>query len=629
MFQTFTGSSRRPRQVNLSGRNNNPFAAVQQTSTPRGSPNAVAQAQQERRARQQERDRLQAARTVQRTWRGHTIRQNVMNQYRQDWDEWNGQLRPELALESGGLKYGGDLLAHLRLLLQFATHRNKSDVRRVIAYSILFDQYVVSSSARSLRVEWARPLSKLAKIILSMVEPGGPGRERVVPQCEIGHMIGLLTHLVEFLPNEIGGYSRLFYSVLGKLILFDRFSVSSVDQQRILGLPLRNSSENSSAIYEGFLVGLLTIPDIQDRLGLRTLARYLSPGLLTKTLKSIITSGLSNGLIQTLPRNNLAWLLAYFIYIRSALTTNNTTVYVSDIDFVAVVSTLLSYLAEDIRQQLSIDGPMSSHSPMPRFIEGQIKTLINQENVTGLLTQSGIFAASTSASNQESDDASILAGYVLTLLHVFPHRGDEIRMWLYLGSTKSQAREGSVISRVPAIRFFWEAVTRTRVYQDICTDSRALMELLKGNRTSMMAKDQSSIEQEWRIILIFLELYTFVLKVMDDEEFIVRGDVVAEQTSWTRLSALDLTQIKNLTTFLKNFAFAMYWYAMDIVGSEETTGNLASYFGQSSSDANNDSYDGDRPNAPNDIVIPGISWISLGYLKGMVTSLLRMIYERE
>ena len=636
MFQTFTGSSRRPRQVNLSGRNTNPFAAVQQTSAARGSPNAVAQAQHERRARQQERERLQAAKTLQRTWRGYAVRHNTRNEYRQAWDEQDAYLKRVLSSEAPNeVLCGREVLAHLQMLLQFATSRNRGDVHRVSEYAVLFDHLLRSPLVESLGSEWIRPLSKLAKVILSMLElvTAGFGQGSTIAHGEVDHMVDALAHTVCLFPNEVGGYSGLFYSILGKLALSENLLGSSLIHEkisRILGLPLRESSESSSMIYEGLLTGFFTIPNIQEHLELRLLAKDLNSEVLTKTLKSITLSKSGKGIIQTLSRRSLCWLLAYFIYIRNVLATNDTAFYVSDIDFVAVVSTLLSHLAVDIGQQSPINGSASSPNPMPKFIQDQIMTLINQESITGLLMHSGIFSASVLTPRNGSDDASILAGYVLTLLQVFPRRSDEIRMWLYLGSTKASNDRDGAHSRVPAIRFFWEAVTRTQVYQDICTDSHALIEFLRGlDRRRIMAKDPYSVEQEWRIILIFLELYTFALKVMDDEEF-MGANAFASQTSWTRLSALDLAQVKDLVTFLKNFAFAMYWYATELLDSEqkETYGSLASYFGQSDSKIES-TRDGDGLSNSDDVAVPGIRWMTLGYLKGMVTGLLRMLYERE
>jgi ubiquitin-protein ligase E3 C len=127
-----------------------------------------------------------------------------------------------------------------------------------------------------------------------------------------------------------------------------------------------------------------------------------------------------------------------------------------------------------------------------------------------------------------------------------------------------------------------------------------------------------------------LELYTFVLKVMDDEEFIKGADDTASQRSWTRQSALKLSQVRDLTTFLKNLAFSMYWYSSQILESEQPAvpQSLASYFGNPSTEAALGS-DLDSATKPEEMAIGSIAGLNLNYLKGTVTGLLRMIYERE
>lgn len=91
MFTTFTGSSRRPRNVNLSGqRNTNPWA----NSTwgpagpaPSGASKSVAQAQADREKRQREREELAAAKKLQRVWRGHRQRREAKVLRCQRWDK--------------------------------------------------------------------------------------------------------------------------------------------------------------------------------------------------------------------------------------------------------------------------------------------------------------------------------------------------------------------------------------------------------------------------------------------------------------------------------------------------------------------------------------------------------------
>jgi ubiquitin-protein ligase E3 C len=87
MFPTFTGSSRRPRNVNLSGQNINPFAAASWTpNASSGASKTVSNAQADRQQRQLERRRLKAAGDIQRTWRGHRARRELRKLRRQEFD---------------------------------------------------------------------------------------------------------------------------------------------------------------------------------------------------------------------------------------------------------------------------------------------------------------------------------------------------------------------------------------------------------------------------------------------------------------------------------------------------------------------------------------------------------------
>lgn len=129
MFPTFSGSSRRLRNVNLSGqKHSNPFAAHSLSpGTGSGASKTVAEAQAGRRQRQQERDELKAARSIQRTWRGHRERQSVKAGRRQALAELydpSSTLQPEqripaafpLLLSAFDVRVDGDQ----KLLVRFA-----------------------------------------------------------------------------------------------------------------------------------------------------------------------------------------------------------------------------------------------------------------------------------------------------------------------------------------------------------------------------------------------------------------------------------------------------------------------------------------------------------------------------
>lgn len=120
MFQTFSGSSRRPRQVNLSGKNVNPFAANPFGPSATGTQKTVAHAQQEREQRQRERERLNASKTIQRVWRGHKVRGDLAESQRRLWDN-----------VQKGSDQGSVPVEQLRLLVAFFSSRRADDLERL------------------------------------------------------------------------------------------------------------------------------------------------------------------------------------------------------------------------------------------------------------------------------------------------------------------------------------------------------------------------------------------------------------------------------------------------------------------------------------------------------------------
>jgi ubiquitin-protein ligase E3 C len=134
MFQTFTGTSRRPRQVNLSGRtSNNPFATSGNTQQ------AVITAQQERERRQRERDRVNAAKILQRTWRGSSCRRGIKRKWREDWDQEDavdpGAELIDIRSTSEPYRSEQEALSQLSRLLQFLNTRDERDVARLLRLS--------------------------------------------------------------------------------------------------------------------------------------------------------------------------------------------------------------------------------------------------------------------------------------------------------------------------------------------------------------------------------------------------------------------------------------------------------------------------------------------------------------
>jgi ubiquitin-protein ligase E3 C len=127
MFQSFSGNSRRPRQVNLSGQNTNPFASNPWSNPGAGANSTVANAQQERQRRQQERERLNASKRIQRVWRGHKARREVAEQRRKEFDELEASTQDNLPSAVA-------LPVELQQLLVFFNARNSADIQRLALF---------------------------------------------------------------------------------------------------------------------------------------------------------------------------------------------------------------------------------------------------------------------------------------------------------------------------------------------------------------------------------------------------------------------------------------------------------------------------------------------------------------
>lgn len=191
--------------------------------------------------------------------------------------------------------------------------------------------------------------------------------------------------------------------------------------------------------------------------------------------------------------------------------------------------------------------------------------------------------------------------------------------------------------KIPAIKYFWQASKSSQIFNIISNDSTKVLALLQPpkhgeGRASISQEDR---DQEWTIILLFFELYTFLLKVMDDEEFFSSASPFAAsdniQSSWTKESALPLKDIRDMTVFLKNLAFTLYWNLADLTSKGDTTtstGDLRNYFTNiTQPSVVSERQEAEAKEHSNDL--PGVTGIPLDYFKGLVTGLLRMLHERE
>ena len=655
MFPSFTGSARPRRQVNLSGRNNNPFAVLsgpRSSSSPSSAHSAIAQAQQERILRQQERERPPAAIRIQKTWRGYKQRKDAANYWRQDWDHREGWDRVDMlnfieensswAL-SPATSYSSDAdcLISLKLLARFADSKDEGDTLRVVYFSSKFLQSL-SPQPNVLVDAWRLPLSRLARLSVAMLNSG------------LGSPLGLEIYetLLAFLRYVSASIPKLFaliceeeFRVLAAIAVDPRYKNKDLIKYTILG-SLQQETPKAEMVYEAFVTQLLTVADIPMIFGgLEDFASALAYEMLASAMEMVLSPLSGRPITDLKSRESLLWLLSYFIHFRRYCFSKRKNRDLPDAQYVKVASKLISFLADDIGNRIDVsfsdltDGNVSRSnphhiSPLPPFVRSEILSLISQENVSSLLANMNTVTISADSAPSPSSDASALASYALTLLRAFPWRRDEIRLWLYRGSASGRSPAVGKKKPLPAIKYFFQAASATSVYERISKNPHETVEMLRPDKTqngsSIPTPSAESTNQQWRVILLFLELYTFVLMVMDDEEFLSGTLESNEQWSWTRQSALTLDQVKNLTGFLKNLAFSMYWSSTEIAGVEavEAKTSLADYFGGPRPVRMDKPQEEPQPKSA-DLSIAGISGMTLTYLKGMVTGVLRMVYERE
>lgn len=162
----------------------------------------------------------------------------------------------------------------------------------------------------------------------------------------------------------------------------------------------------------------------------------------------------------------------------------------------------------------------------------------------------------------ELEAASFLAGYVLTLVYCFPSLSDDIRMRLYLADVSTHR------GPEPTVKFFWKAVAKTSMFSQIASSSGAAKDVFQSYRPppqGQTTNSDSRWDREWRTILLFLELYVFVLRLTDDDDFFAglsssaTSQAGSDPVSRLRLCGLTKTDLSQLSLFLKHLAFTLFY----------------------------------------------------------------------
>ncbi|KAF4969767.1 hypothetical protein FZEAL_10170 [Fusarium zealandicum] len=616
MFSTFTGNSRRPRNVNLSGSTGNPFANT--SWSPAAVSNAtktVSNAQADREKRQAERVKLKAAGKIQRIWRGHRTRAALRESRRAAFDE----------LYSSASNRGPDerLPQAFALLLSFFSLRRNDDIQRAICYAHDTESVDLPKIAPS----GVYP-SRIEQLIRLLVE----ALDKSVSAGQLSHdtqlLVKLTARIITSYPDLILPSVDRYYRVIAKLCQAQNLAGLWPDLVlQALSGPLQAKSERgASIVYHAYAFSFLASSNLyffEDNVA------ALSNTLSLTHLSRAISEGLSSVPVAHSSDDELLWQLAHFIDLSRFGTNNNTssgileTLYTQLSTLSSAISLRLS--TKPLGDSLSDDNSEESLlPPLDPYIATRLMSLVDSNGISQTLRDFSTNLAGSS--HQEFQGTSLLAGYILTLLRCFPTSGDDIRMRLFLEQIPTPSGD------VPTIKFLWHIMSRTAVFQKLRTESEQPVDILRRYLgVTSQESNASTEEQDWRIILLFLELYIFILRLSDDEDFFsgIYPQVLQNNSSTSRIRScsLSLDDVKMLTSFLKNTAFALHYKSQELSRSQEALeaaakSRIDSYFGSRGSLTTQNTNTTPSP-------LKSATRLDLDSLRSILTAAMKMLYERD
>ncbi|KAM0226152.1 hypothetical protein ACHAQD_000065 [Fusarium lateritium] len=614
MFSTFTGNSRRPRNVNLSGAAGNPFANTSWSpSAVSNTTKTVSNAQAEREKRQAERTRLKAAGTIQRSWRGYKTRSELRESQRNTFD----------ALYKPGSDQNPSerLPEAFTLLLSFFALRRDDDIQRAISYA--HDTQSVNLEAIAPSNVHPSRVGQLVQLLLHALDKS----------LSIGNLSGdtnllfkLVVRIVTSSPDLILLAADSYYKVVAKLC-----QAQELDGQwrdivlQAISSPLEAvSQEGILQVYQAFAFSFLTNNNMRF---FEENISVLSNTVTIAHLSRAIVAGYSSTSGARGLQDAQLWQLAHFIDLSHFNTNTDTATGVLE-----TLYTQLAALSSTISVRLSTkqvdddenDSEEPLVAPLDPYVTTKLLSLVDSNGISQTLNEFSTNLAGSS--QQEYQSTSFLAGYILTLLRCFPASSDDIRMRLFLEEIPTPS------GHVPTIKFLWHIMRKTAVYRKLRTESEPPLDVLRRYLGATTGTSSSSEEeQDWRIALLFLELYIFILRLSDDDDFFsgIYPQILQQNPSTSRIRAcsLSLEDVKMLTSFLKNTAFTLHYKAQELSRSRDdleaaSKYRMDSYFGSGGPSATSRG-----PETPSTNKSP--TRLDLDSLRNIVTAAMKMLYERD
>ena len=543
-------------------------------------------------------------------------------------------------------------LSQLRLFVHFQeyrqhTIRDETDTERLLYLARTLRTTFHDLPSCPLTPQWRHNLARLgvttARHIRSVSFKSDFETNEVIPQ-----LATFLEYLSSIIPDEMTKEARLYMQVLAEI--FDAHESADETASSTIAELLSSSPRKgrSPAFYHAFVSEVLYDEKLSNHsLVLQELCSRIDQDLLARILLEQTKQAQRPGSPQAATPNRYLWNLSYLIWMHRhrsrQVEEDDDDDAPSELHFIQAVSGLLALCADEISERWEVqdfpmggdfpmgDEPPKFGTPLPPFIQESLTYLVKQGTVRYAISD----LSRTRLSGGDFGVAQNLADYAVSMLRAFPSKAASIRMWLYQASVPSAAGKS-----VSTIQYLWSTASKTIVFRRIARDHRSVLSVLKEaapesnqiGRPELTLQDVDLWREEWRIILLFLELYTFVLKLMDDDDFFSINKSQsfgytesAQGFSQFRKGALPLSDVGSLTTFLKNLAFTLYWNVADLKDTNDTedSGSIAALFGSSVGHIHHP--------ASGRVIRQTLTGngVSHAYLKGLATGLLRMIHERD
>ena len=366
MFSSFSGRSRKPRQVNLSGQNLNTFSATSWAPDASGTRDTVVSAHQDRQQRQQERKRINSAISIQKAWRRHVNDKKEKDALRKQYDEAHAEIKK---LSAAGVNVQPQLLAQISRLNRFYSSRDWNDKLRLrdLAQNLL----QASMDRQLLQGPEVRQLA------IHIVETIRKFKEFFGQSLEIFSVLSKMD-LVGFSAPQ----ARQYYQVMSELLSHENLSRWQLSHTLLaLKGPLSSRSDGrltqqNLSTYLIFATVVLSHEQIDFKTdnGINIVSEGFNFGNLCQSLYEHRNSCRA---LKALSQRQLLLLLHRLIDFQKCSSTE-----AKDMRYIRALCTVLPFCANEIFNTIDKEEAVGG---LPDFVKTSINTLVSKESIASLL----------------------------------------------------------------------------------------------------------------------------------------------------------------------------------------------------------------------------------------------------